>query len=71
MSVIQVMEHADTAFYMGMIDMSQYVQISIMQLRAAQLIADGRFTPSHSVTSLVSPPVLVVEACAGKLACRI
>ena len=41
----QVMEHADTAFYMGMIDMSQRVQISVMQLRTAQLIADGQFTP--------------------------
>ena len=32
---------AETAFYFGMIDMSQRIQASIMQLRAAQLIADG------------------------------
>ena len=28
---------------MGMIDMSQRVQISVMQLRAAQLISEGAF----------------------------
>lgn len=38
---MQVLQMADTAFYFGMIDMSQRIQASIMQLRAAQLIADG------------------------------
>ena len=53
------MEHADTAFYMGMIDMSQHVQISVMQLRAAQLISDGLF--------ICKPyPALLPEACAGR-----
>ena len=38
---MQVLQHADTAFYMGMIDMNQRIQISVMQLRAAQLIFEG------------------------------
>ena len=38
---MQVLQHADTAFYTGMIDMSQRIQVSIMQLRAAQLIFEG------------------------------
>ena len=38
---MQVLQHADTAFYMGMIDMSQRIQVSVMQLRAAQLIFEG------------------------------
>ena len=38
---MQVLQMADTAFYFGMIDMSQRIQASIMQLRAAQLIAEG------------------------------
>lgn len=41
LACIQVLQHADTAFYMGMIDMSQRIQVSIMQLRAAQLIFEG------------------------------
>ena len=39
---MQVLQRADTAFYMGMIDMSQRIQVSIMQLRAAQLISEGQ-----------------------------
>ena len=38
---MQVLQHADTAFYMGMIDMNQRIQVSVMQLRAAQLIFEG------------------------------
>ena len=38
---IQVLQMADTAFYFGMIDMKQRIKASIMQLRAAQLIAEG------------------------------
>ncbi|CAK0783932.1 hypothetical protein CVIRNUC_007135 [Coccomyxa viridis] len=44
----QVLQHADTAFYMGMIDMNQRIQVSVMQLRAAQLIFEERWEEAHA-----------------------
>ncbi len=45
---MQVLQMADTAFYLGMIDMSQRIQASIMQLRVAQLIGEGMDLSTHT-----------------------
>lgn len=50
---MQVLQMADTAFYFGMIDMSQRIQASIMQLRAAQLIAEGEDPSISACLSLM------------------
>lgn len=40
-ALAQVLQHADVAFFFGMIDMQQRIDAMTMQLQISQLIADG------------------------------
>ncbi len=40
-ALAQVLQHADVAFFFGMIDMQQRIDAMAMQLQISQLIADG------------------------------
>jgi hypothetical protein len=48
----QVLQHADVAFFLGIIDTQQRIKAMGMQLLAAQLIAEGgsHILPAHKVT---------------------
>ncbi len=60
----QVLQHADVAFFFGIIDKQQRIVAMSMQLLVAQLIADGQ-DPPH--TSHFENTVCALMLCAGML----
>eukprot|EP00891_Asterochloris_glomerata_P003274 jgi/Astpho2/3274/fgenesh1_pm.00053_%23_4_t len=50
---LQVLTHADTAHFLGLIDLNQRVKAMQMQLEASQLIAQEQWEPAHQQRELL------------------
>ena len=52
-ALAQVLQHADVAFFFGMIDTQQRIDAMTMQLQISQLIADG--AQSLHLSTVIKP----------------
>ena len=59
---LQVLTHADTAHFLGLIDLNQRVKAMQMQLEASQLIAQGGLRAHRAL-----PPSALLQAEPGLL----